>query len=150
MREGTYQPSSSSPSLVVELDVLVRDAEVVRRHDGAPDVRGDISEPDRDDDRDRDEQSGDAEQGTTRIAPQKAAVRPTGAPQRHRGEAEQEQPGGDGEQAGEVVARRADLTRVVEGLDPGGDPERPEEQRERAAAAAAQARIGPAGEPEQG
>ena len=54
------------PVAGLELDVLVRDAEVVRRHDGAPDVRGDVAQPDRDDDRDRDEHAGDARTGARR------------------------------------------------------------------------------------
>jgi hypothetical protein len=57
--------------------------------------------------------------------------------QRDGAEAEQQQPGGDGEQAGVVVTGRPDLDRVVHSFEPGDDAERAGEQRERAPAAAA-------------
>ena len=59
-------------------------------------------------------------------------------------------PAGKAEQAREVVARGTDLLRVVVALDAADDAEHAEDQRERAAAAAAQARISPRGEPQQG
>ena len=63
---------------------------------------------------------------------------------------EQPQPGGERQQAGVVVTGRADLGRVVHGLDPGDDPEEAAQERERPAPPSAQARMGPGREREQG
>ena len=70
-----------------------------------------------------------------------AAVGPARPPERDQPQPEQRQPGAGREEAGEVVARRADLGRVVQGLDPGDDPEEADHQRDRRAGAAAHARV---------
>jgi hypothetical protein len=63
-------------------------------------------------------------------------------------DAEQQQPRGYTQQAGEVVAGRPHLVRVVRGLDPRGDPQHAERQRHRDTPASAHARVRPRGEPE--
>ena len=133
-----------------ELDVLIGDAEVVGRHDGPPDMRRDVAEADRQEDEERDERRGDAEQSAAGIAPPEAALGPARAPQGDDAEAEEQQTCGDRDQAGEVVTGRSELARVVQGLDPGGDPEHAEDQRDRAPTTAAQSRIRPHREPEHG
>ena len=124
-----YQPSSSSPSLV-GIDVLVGDAELVLGHDRAGGVGDDVGQADREHDERRDEQRGEADQAAAAVAPGAVALGAARAPQRDRAAGDQGEPGGEREEAGEVVARGADLARVVDGLDAGGHAERAEEQGE--------------------
>ncbi len=133
-----------------ERDVLVGDAEVVRGDDGSSRVRGDVAQSDRDDDRGRDDEAGDAQQRPAWVAPPAAAVGPARAPQRGDAECEQQRAGGEAQQPREVIAGRADLAGVVEALDSPGDAERAERQCQRAAPPAAQARMRPGSKAEQG
>ena len=132
-----------------ERHVLVRDAQVVRRHDRAADVGRGVAQAHH-----RHHEGGDqrrrADRDTPRVAPPQAALGAARAPQLGDADAEQRQRGRQREQPGEVVARGADLPGVVEGLDPGRDPEDPGRERERSAPSAAEPRVGPRGEADQG
>ena len=95
--------------------------------------------------REHDEQGADQAatpmRGPAQHAARQAARPPAGRPERHQPEPEQDHSGAEGQQAREVVARRADLRRVVHGLDAGDDPEDADQQRDRSASPAA-ARAG--------
>jgi hypothetical protein len=80
----------------------------------------------------------------------KAAAPAASPPQRHEPEPEQRDPGGNGDETAEVVSRRADLRRVVNGLDAGHDPYDAEHERDRRASAAAQTLIHGRRQPEHG
>jgi len=97
----------------------------------------------------RQEERGDADQCPARDAPPEAAVGPARPPQRDGAEREQQQPGREAQQAREVVSRRTDLACVVIALDPTGDSENAEDEREEGASEAAQARVCPPGQREQ-
>jgi hypothetical protein len=125
-------------------------AQVGRRHDGAPKVRVEVARAQRRDDEQGDDGARGAEQRPAQVAARVAVVPAAGPPERHRAEPEQREPGGDREQPGVVVARRADLDRVAHGLDAGDDAEHAGDQRERAQAAAAQARVRPGRECKRG
>ena len=150
LREGTYQPCSSSPSLVVKRTSSCGGAEVGGRHHGAGRVRVDVLHADRQHDEGEREHAGDAEQGAAG-ARGGAGCRPCRRVRQSvdGAGAEQHGRGGQREQAGVVVARQAGLVAVVEGLAARREGERAERQGERAAATAAQPRGSPRGEREQ-
>ena len=62
LRDGTYQPSSSSPSPVVNFTSSYATPRLFGGHDGAADVRGDVAEADDDDQQEADVDAREAEQ----------------------------------------------------------------------------------------
>ena len=108
-RDGMYQPSSSSPSLVVKCDVLVGRAEVGRRDVCASRVRDDVRDRNGEQDGERDEQRADGEQQP----PRRSATRARSSRRRDLHSVtppspSKSEPGEDRQQPGVVVARRAD------------------------------------------
>ena len=138
------------PVARLEGHVLVGDAQVVVRHDGARRVRGDVAEPDREEHEHEGHGARDAEQPTPGVPPRAVAHDAAGPPQPDDAEPEQRERRGDDEQAGEVVAGRPGRPRVVERLARGDDAEHAGHERQRAAPAATEARVRPGGQPEHG
>src|SRR4051812_3552304 len=95
------------------------------------------------------EQTRDPEQRAAPVPPRRAGGGVAGAPQRHGAETKQQHTGRNCQEAGEVVAGRPDLPRVVQALDAGGDPEDAERERQRPPPSSSQQRVRPRGEAEQ-
>ena len=132
-----------------EGDVLVRGPEPRGRHDRARRMREHVGGGDRHDEDDEDDQAGEGEQQPPPVSAREPVVRTPGPPERHHAETEEHDAGCQREKPRVVVARGADLDRVVDGLARADrDPEDPERERNRRAGSGADVRVEPR-EPEQ-
>ena len=141
--DGTNQPSSRSPSLVVKETSSGVGAEVRGRDDRPRRVRDDV--PDRDRHQERRNQHDDAgeNEAAAQVAAAAAVVGAPRPPERPDADAEQDEAAGQREEAGEVVAGGAVGEGVVDGLDAGEDAEEAEQQREGGAGTGADAPVCP-------
>ena len=89
----------------------------------------------------RDDESRDHEQRPAQVAAAEGVVRSPRPPEGDGAETDERDAGGETQPAGEVVAGRAAVQRVVGGLDPGRDREHAEHEGERRAGAGPQAGI---------
>ena len=133
-----------------ELDVLMRRAEIRRRHLRLAGVRDDVREGDRLRDDEQRERRAHGEQQPPPVAPPERVVTAPRAPQRHGADSEQQERPGDGEESGVVVARRPGSPGVVDGLGRAENPHEPDDERDGRARARAEARVEPARESQQG
>ena len=121
MRDGTYQPASRSPSLVVS------DTSSYGRPRSACSTGAralwlvDDREPDRhDDEHDRERRDG-ADERPPQVAPQRALVEPARAPQHGRAEHEQRRARDAADDRRDVVAAEAVDGDVADAVDDAGD-----------------------------
>src|SRR5215211_1318161 len=127
----------------LELDVLVGSAQIRGRDVRAPDVGDDVRDGERErNDGNHDERAARHQQ-PARVPPPERVVRPPGLPQGNGADADQDEGGRSSQQRAVVVARGADLARVVEALDAQEQAEEGKQEREGGADAGAQARVGP-------
>ena len=116
-----------------EGDVLVSGAEVRSRHFGPRGVRDDVGDRGREEHlRDEDEHA-ERDRGAPKVPAQTPVVGAARAPERHGPDAEEHEPGEHRQEAGEVVAGRPAVQRVVHGLGAAEDAEEAGEERQRRA-----------------
>ena len=136
-----YQPFRSSPSLVVNSTFSYGGSEVGARYLCSRRVGDDVGERDREQDDHHDDGSRGREQRPPRVPPEPAVVPASRSPQRRGADAEEQQPGCDGQVARVVVAGRAAIGRVVGGLGAREHTENAEHEREDGAEAGTRAPV---------
>ena len=128
----------------LERDVLVGGSELGRRHHRARRVREDVGDGHRHHEHVEDDEPARGEQDPPPVPANVAVIGAPRPPERHGAQADENDAGGQRQETGVVVARRADLERVVDGLACSDrDPEHPDRKRERGARSGSEAWVEP-------